>query len=109
KRAKKIRKTIGVAKFYGWATAIFAGLTLLISAVSFSIVGLLVGAAMAVVAFGEFRGAASLKHLDPKGAKELGLSQLLLSATLLGYAIFSVWRYSSEPSLVTSQLASSPE
>jgi hypothetical protein len=108
-RGKKIRRTIGIARGYGWATAIFAGLTLLVSLFSFSVVGILLGAGMAVVAAGEFRGAATLKRLDPSGASQLGFSQLLLSALLLAYSAYSVWHYSHQPSLITSELASSPD
>jgi hypothetical protein len=106
-RAKKIRYAIAVAKFYGWATAIFAGLTLIGGL--FHWIGLVMGAGMAAVAYFEFRGATRLRQLDPSAAKSLALNHVLLGALLVGYAIYSIWSMLNRQSFITSQLSSSPE
>src|SRR5436309_3457746 len=95
---KPIHRSARIATFYAWATALFAALTLLTAL--FSLVGLIVGVVMAVVAYGEFRGAAELKRLDPNAPRHLGYSQLLLAALLLVYAVFMTWRYTHDPSTV---------
>src|SRR5436190_1579699 len=85
-RNRKVRRAIGVAKFDAWATAIFAGLTLLVAGASFSWTGLIVGAAMAFIATQSFRGLNKLTRLDESGARVLGYNQLLFAACLIIYA-----------------------
>jgi hypothetical protein len=98
-RARKIRRALAVAQFDGWTVAIFAGLTLLFGI--FSPVGLLIGLAMAAVAFFEFRGAAQLRRLDLDAPKRLALNQLFFGSVLLAYAIYALWKvfYTHNPQL----------
>jgi hypothetical protein len=85
KRARKVRRAEGVARFGGWTGAIFAAITLASSAMSWSPSGLFVGAGLAVVAAGEFYGAALLSRMDPRGPRRLALNQVLLAAVLVAY------------------------
>jgi hypothetical protein len=87
---RKVRRATGVATFDAWATATFAGLTLLVTLMSFSLTGLLVGAGMAVVAWNGFRGLKMLKALDPEGARVLGWNQILLGSVLFLYAAWNL-------------------
>jgi hypothetical protein len=89
-RAAKIRRAVMVAYFDFWGVAVFAGLTLLGSLLSFSWPGLLVGIGMAIVAWVEFYGARDLKKLDPTAPKRLALNQAFFGAVLLSYAVYAL-------------------
>ncbi len=62
--AAKIRRAASYAYFDFWGIAVFAGLTLAGSLLSFSWPGFLLGVVMAIVAYVEFHGARDLKLLD---------------------------------------------
>ena len=49
------------------------------------------------------------KQLDPEAANALAINQLVLGGALLLYAIFSLWNVFRGPSVITEQIASSPE
>ena len=57
-------RAINVAHFDAWTVAIFGGLTFLVSLVSFSLVGLILGGGMSLVAYLEFVNAARLRRLE---------------------------------------------
>ena len=96
-RHRKVRRAIGVAKFDAWATAIFAGLTVLVAGASFSWTGLIVGAAMAFIATQSFRGLHKLVRLDESGPRLLGYNQLLFAACLIIYASWNLYQYTVGP------------
>ena len=87
---KKVARAVMVALFDGWAIATFATLTFLLSLGS--IPGMLVGAAMGVIAYLELRGAKGLRRLDPRAARTLGFNQVALGSLLIGYALTSIVR-----------------
>jgi hypothetical protein len=87
-RARPVRRAAAVARFDGWAVATFAALTFLFSLGSAP--GMLLGAAMGVIAFVELRGAARLARFDPGAARTLGRNQLALAAALIAYALFQI-------------------
>jgi len=109
RRALKIRRAISVAKFDGWTTAIFGGATLLFGLVSFSWVGLLLGAGMLTVAYVEFRGAKRLRHLDPTAPKTLALNQVFFGALLIAYALYSLWGVYHDTSPLLEEIKGSRE
>lgn len=90
-RAGKLRRAVSVAKFDAWGVAIFGGLTLLGSLVSFSVIGTALGIGMAIVAYVEFKGIERLRQLDPTAANTLGRNQLFFGGLLLLYAIYSLF------------------
>ena len=106
-RAKRVRRAIGVAKLDGWATAVFAGLTLIGGL--FHWIGLVLGLGMAIVAIVEFIGAARLRRLDASAARMLAMNQVFLGAMLLAYAIYSLWAMTTRTTYITTQLSSHPE
>src|SRR4051812_34183815 len=109
RRAKKIRRAASVASFDGWATGIFGGLTFFVGLVSFSWIGIVLGAAMLIIAWIEFRGARQLRQLDPNAATSLALNQVVFGAALLLYAIFNLWSVARGQNYLSDQLANSPE
>jgi hypothetical protein len=95
-RGRKIRRAIGVASFTGWSVGIFAALTLLFGV--FSITSLLLGAALAVVAYNELSGAKLLRRLDFRAPYRLGFNQISLCAVVIAYSLWSIYSTLSGPS-----------
>jgi hypothetical protein len=96
-RFRKVRRAAAVAAFSAWTLAIFAGLTLVGAAFggwSEIVAGVVLGA----FAANEFRGAAMLRRIDPRGARVLGINQLALAAAVVLYAAWSLWSALSGPS-----------
>jgi len=88
----KIRRAVNVATFSGWATGLFAGLSLLVSAAGDrSLPGLGLGMGMAVVAFVELRGAGEIKRLDRTAPRRLAINQIAFGALLFAYGAISLW------------------
>ena len=90
-RYKKVHRAINVAKFDAWTTAIFAGLSLLFSAIGFSIPGILLGLGMAAVSYNSFRGMRRLEELDASGTELLGKNQWFLGGLLFIYAAWNLY------------------
>lgn len=104
-RATKVRRAMRVAQFDGWATGIFGGITFLCG-FSGSLVALVLGAGMLIVAFIEFKGAARLRKFDPGAPRVLALNQVYFGALLLAYAAWSLWGVFHNQSELSSALAS---
>lgn len=104
----KVRRAVAVATFDAWATAVFAGLTLLAAPFG-GAAALAVGLALAVVAYVSFMGVAGLRQLDPLAARSLAFNQIFLAGVLLAYAGYSLGRLHRDPGLLVSALVSSPE
>ncbi|HEX8520862.1 MAG TPA: hypothetical protein VF669_01315 [Tepidisphaeraceae bacterium] len=90
-RVRKIRSAVTLARFDFWGTAIFGGLTVLGSLVSFSLPGLLLGLAMAAVAYFEHHGANDLSNLELTAPRRLACNQLFFAAALLAYAAWTLF------------------
>ncbi len=69
--------------------AIFAAVTLL-GALFGSLISLVTGVALGVVAFNEIRGATMLRRFEPRAARLLGFNQIGLAAIIVGYAAWSL-------------------
>jgi hypothetical protein len=90
-RAKKVRKACGVATFNGCTLAVFAGLSGLMALIGamfgeLDIIGLGLGAGLALLAWGEFRGRAMLRRFKLHGCHVLGWNQLILMSMVIVYA-----------------------
>lgn len=89
-RGRKIGRAVALARFDGWSVGGFGLLTLLFGLTDPS--SLLLGGLMAVVAVIELRAAGSLRRLEPRAARTLGLNQIALGALLVAYAMWRMYR-----------------
>jgi len=103
RRARKVRRAVGVARFSGWVMAVFAVLSLLGGVWDLSV--LLLGIGLALSAFNEFRGGARLRAFDPTGARVLAWNQLLVALVIGGYCGWALWSSLRGPSELSAQLA----
>lgn len=104
KRAVKVRRAAGVARFDAWTTAVFAGFTLMYVAVSVMFwsldwVALFIGGGMAVVSYIAFGGAARLRRFDPRGPRHLALNQIFFAAMIIAYCLWRIWHVPSAANL----------
>ena len=89
-RAKKVLKAGGVAMFNGCTAAFFAGCCLLFVGISALLgevdaAGLVMGVALGLVAYHEFKGRRLLRRFDLRGPRLLGWNQVCLMVLLMGY------------------------
>lgn len=106
-RAEPIRRAGRVATFNAWTTAILA--TLSAPFALFSPAGAAVFAALALVAWNEFRGRRRLLTYDPAGPTILGWNQLGLLAVITLYCVWALYSNLWGANSVTAQLESHPE
>ena len=90
-RAKKVRKACSVATVNGCILVVFSGFSLLLALIGvmfgeFDIIGLGMGAGLALLAWNEFRGRAMLRRFELYGCHVLGWNQLSLMAMVIVYA-----------------------
>ena len=90
-RGGKVRKACSVATVNGCILVAFAGLSLLTALIGvmfgeFDIIGLGMGAGLALLAWNEFRGRAMLRRFELYGCHVLGWNQLSLMAMVIVYA-----------------------
>lgn len=102
-QGRKVNRAAGVATFSGWTMAVFAFITLLTGL--FSIVSLLLGVGLGVVAYVELRGARRLRAFDDTAPFHLGYNQLFLGALICLYCIYGIWKAVAGPSPYDSYLA----
>ena len=88
-RARKVRRAAAFAALSGWTLAVFAFLTLA-GAVFGDLAALILGAALAAVAWNELRGAAMLRRFEPEGPRRLGYNQIALAVLIVAYAGWSL-------------------
>jgi len=90
-RARKVHKAGGVAMFNGCVLAVFSGFSLLFALIGLmfgevDIIGLCMGAGLALLAWGEFRGRAMLRRFELYACHLLGWNQLILMTMVIVYA-----------------------
>jgi hypothetical protein len=102
-RSAKLRKMATWGTVSAWTTAIFAASTMVCSVTSPT--GMVLGAAMAVVAWFEFKGVNELKRLKPIAPRRMAVNQLVFGAILFVYGAWSLWNSLHAP----SELAGHPE
>jgi hypothetical protein len=107
RRGEPIRRAARVATFNAWTTAILAALSAPLAL--FSVAGLLVFAALAAVAWNEFRGRRRLLNFDPAGASILGWNQLGLLGMITVYCVWALYSGLVGASSLEAQLAANPE
>ncbi len=107
RRQKKIRRAISVANTDAWLSAIFAGLTILSGV--FSLTGLILGAALGVVAWNAFQGVAMLRRFDLRAPRRLALNQFALAGILIVYALYCILTVGKATSEIQSALGADPQ
>lgn len=85
-RARKIRRAAAVAGFNGWTIGLFAACSLPFA--FFSLPGLLIAAAMSLVAYNEFQGRRRLLAFDSTAATFLGWNQIGLIVAVVVYCLW---------------------
>ena len=94
-RARKVRKACTVAMVNACILIAFSGLTLLMSMLAmmfgqFDLLGLIMGSALAALAWNELRGRGLLARIQLRGCGVLGWNQLGLMAIVLAYSIWMI-------------------
>jgi type IV secretory pathway VirB2 component (pilin) len=97
-RSKKVRRAAAVAKGSGWTLAFFALVTLM-GALFGDLTSLIMGLALVALAFNELRGGKMIARFDPRGARTLGINQLVLGAVIVSYAAWSFFVAMKNPAL----------
>ena len=103
-RAKKVLRAATVAKIDGGITAFFAVGAL--ASFFMGVEGFILGLALAFVAFSSFKGAKRLAQFDPAAPQSLALNQVLLAASIILYAAYSLHKGLSGQSDLAKQLGS---
>ena len=106
-RVRKVMAAGKMAAFNGWTSGIFAALTLPFAL--FSLTALVVGAALALVAWNEFRGRKLLLHFDGRGPRVLGWNQLGFMTLLIGYGLWGIYSALTGPNPYADQIKAMPE
>ena len=106
-RAEPIRRASRVATFNAWTTAILAALSAPFAL--FGVAGLLVFAALALVAWNEFRGRRRLLAFDPAGATILGWNQLGLLGMITLYCVWALYSNLWGGGSIEAQLKANPQ
>ena len=107
RRGAPIRRAARVASFNAWSSAIFAALSAPFAL--FSLAGLLVFAALAAVAWNEFRGRRRLLDFDPAGPSILGWNQLGLLAMIAVYCLWALYSNLWGGGSMEAQLRTNPQ
>lgn len=87
-RLHQVRTADRLATFNAWTLTVFGGGSLLFA--FGSVTALVVGAALLVLAWVEFRGRAGLRRLEPEGLRLLGWNQIALFVLLAVYCLWSI-------------------
>ena len=103
RQGRKITRAANVATFSGWSMAFFAFITLVSGL--FSLVALLLGIGLTVVACIELRGAKRMRLLDDTAPRMLGFNQIGLGVLVILYCSWGVWQAVFGPSPYESYLA----
>lgn len=90
RRAGKIRRAALVASIDGWSIAIFAALSFICGLSS--LVGMLMGVGMGIVAYIELRGGGRLRRLDLGAARMLAWNQVGLAMLLIAYGLWNLFQ-----------------
>jgi hypothetical protein len=89
-RSTKLRRAAVVAKIDASVMAVFTAFCLL-SALFDPVTGIVLGAALGLVTFNSFRGAAGLRRFDPAAPRLLAWNQLILAVSVIVYALYALY------------------
>ncbi len=103
RRGRKVRRAVTVSAISGWTLGFFAFISLLSGL--FSLVSLLLGAALAAIAFVELKGSKKLRRFDLAAPKILGFNQIALGLVLVVYGGYGIAQALFGPSPYEAQLA----
>lgn len=106
KRGKKVRRAAAVAKCSG-VTLVFFAVTSLLSGF-FDVTGLVVGLALAPLAWCELRGARDLRNFEFGACRWLALNQLALGVFVVVYAAWNLWNVMVGPDPYAEYIAADP-
>lgn len=96
---RKIRRAAFVAAFNGWTIGACMAISLIVTIYSFSVVGLLISAALAIVTVVEFRGRRRLLQFDPAACAMLGWNQFAFMSVIVAYCGWRLWEVYRQPEL----------
>jgi hypothetical protein len=105
--AEPVRRAGRVAAFNAWSTAILAVCAAPFAA--FSVDGFIIFAALALVAWNEFRGRRRMLDFDPAGATILGWNQLALLAIVLAYCGWATYSGLYGATSLDAQMETNPD
>jgi hypothetical protein len=106
-RAVPVRKAARVAGLNAWITGIIAACSLPFAL--FSVVGALVAAGLAAIAFNEFRGHRRLLKFDPSAATLLAWNQLAFLTLIVVYCLWAIYANLAGSDEVLKELAANPD
>ncbi len=104
---KKINRAQKVANFNAWSFSVFAGFSLLFGLLSPG--SLIAGAALAGLAYNEFRGRRQLMQLDRRGPRTLGNNQIVCCVLLTLYCGYQMYRAYTGPGIDDPAIQQSAE
>lgn len=106
-RRKKLNRAVMVASFNAWSFAILAVFSLLLG--FFSLTSLLIGLALAGLAFNEFRGRRQLRQLLMHSTRTLGINQLICCILIAIYCSLSIYQTLTGPGVYAQAIEQSPD
>lgn len=107
RQRKKIDRAMKVASFNAWSFSVFAGFSLLFGL--FSVSSLIAGAALAGLAWNEFRGRRQMQQLDRRGPATLGTNQVFCCALIALYCGLKMYDAMTGPGPYAAAMAQSAE
>ena len=107
KNFAKVRRATTMALVDGWTTAIFGGLTTLLSLGS--VPALVLGLGMVIIGYLQLRSTARLKRLDAGSLKQMAVHQIALGILLCAYGAYSLWQVKHNPPFIAARMVSDPE
>ena len=106
-RQKKLLRAGKVASVNATCTTIFAAIALIGGV--FNTLSLVMGLALAGVAWNEFRGRKLLRKMDLIAPRVLGWNQLAFMGLLIGYSAWNIYLGLTGPSAYAAQIAAHPQ
>lgn len=106
-RIRKVHNAAKVAAFNGWTAVVFAALCLPFAV--FVVTALVMGMALAIVAWNEFRGRTMLRQFDRRGPILLGWNQIGFMGLLIAYCTWQIYANLTGVDPVEKHLESYPE
>ena len=107
KRMRKVHNAAKVAAFNGWTAAVFAVLCFPFAV--FVVTAMVMGMALAIVAWNEFRGRTMLRQFDRRGPNLLGWNQIGFMGLLIAYCAWQIYANLTGVDPVEKHLAGYPE
>ena len=106
-RQKKILRAVKIATFNGWCTGVAAAVAL--AGGVFNVLSLVMGLALAALAWNEFRGRKLLQDMDVYAPRILGWNQLAFMGLLIAYSVWHIYSGLTGPSAYQAQIAAHPQ